>query len=133
MITIENYLMGRDKNYAREYSEEIKQNGEELLIKVNSLLKALRFENAKVSSGWRPPSYNRTVIGAAKGSHHTTGHAIDIKDPDGRLRDLILKEEFLGESLLCLHELYMEDPAFTPTWVHLQDIPPKSGKYIFKP
>lgn len=133
MITLEAYFMFRREQYESEYKPEFEDNARFLLDKVNKLLADLKYENPIVSSGWRPPSYNKKVVGAAKGSHHQTGHAIDIKDMDGRLRNLILREEFMGESLLAVYELYLEDPTFTPTWIHLQDIPPRSGNYIFKP
>jgi hypothetical protein len=35
--------------------------------------------------------------------------------------------------LLEQYDLYMEDPLYTTTWVHLQTRPTKSGSRVFKP
>lgn len=133
MITLDQYLQGRDKTFPEEYNEEIKQNAEELLFRVNNLIDALKLSSVEVSSGWRPPSYNRTVKGAALRSKHTTGQAIDLADSNGKLKQAILRAMFFETKFLERMNLFMEDPASTKTWVHLQTMPPKSGKRVFKP
>ena len=133
MITLEMYLMGRDKTH--DCPEEVKRNAAELLEKVNRLLAMMDVIQGipplqiVVSSGWRPAEVNAQVSGAAKRSHHITGNAIDIHDPVGLLKDWICNR------LIPLDEcdLYMEHPSATPTWLHLQQIPPKSGKRVFYP
>lgn len=77
------------------------------------------------NGGFRPQV---TSVGA-KGSRHKDGHAVDRYDP---------KREFARWCLRNLDELskrglHMEDPRWTPTWVHLQDVPPGSGRRIFIP
>lgn len=131
-ISVDDYLMGRDKTHPGEFSEKIRLNAEALLIRVNGLLDALRIDEAearKVNSGWRPPTVNAAIPNAVRRSHHTTGHAIDIADPHGRLGRLLLN----NEPVLAIFGLFLEFPGATPTWVHLQDIPPKSGKRVFRP
>lgn len=131
-ITLEHYLMGREHTHKEEYSEKIGLSAEALLIRVNGLLASLRLpeaEHPKLTSGWRPPTLNATIKGAVKRSHHTTGHAIDLHDPHGRLGRFLAE----NEPLLAVFGLYLESPSATPTWVHLQDIPPKSGKRVFRP
>ena len=63
------------------------------------------------------------------GSCHLIGASADIYDPDGKLKEWVLKNRSLCEDL-CV---YFEDFKFTPTWVHLQIYPPSSGERFFKP
>ena len=118
--------MGRDSKY--QLPPQVVVNAAKLLDKVNGLMKEFG-EERKVSSGWRPAELNATVPGAAKTSKHITGDAIDLVDKDGKLKEWCV----FNQDKLELLGLYMEDPASTPTWVHLQQLPPKSGKRIFKP
>lgn len=126
MITVKEYLMGRDKHY--KLPPQVVVNAAKLLDKVNALLADARISRV-VSSGWRPAEFNATVPGAAKTSKHITGDAVDLEDRDGKLKEWCV----FNLDKLKLLDLYMEDPASTPTWVHLQQIAPKSGKQIFKP
>lgn len=128
MITLEDYLMGRDQAHPDAYTDDVRLNAEELLSRVNKLLLELGAIKVKVSSGWRPEAINNTV-GGAKKSNHITGSAIDIYDPMKMLARSILRNKELLETL----DLYMEEPGSTPGWVHLQSVPPKSGKRIFLP
>jgi hypothetical protein len=65
----------------------------------------------------------------ALGSKHLVGAACDIRDKDGKLW------EWCMQNLELLEEcgLYLEDKSYTPSWVHFQCEPPKSGRRIFKP
>ena len=124
--------MGRDTTHKSELTEQIKENANKLLNKVNLLLAELGYKSCKVSSGWRPPSLNKTVTNAAKASAHQTGEAIDLLDDSNQsLIKLITKE------LLEKYDLYREDGDFTKgkytNWCHLQTRPTKSGNRIFKP
>lgn len=132
MITLETYLMGRDKIYPKEYTHVIRANAEVLLILVNDLLYQLQID-AEVSSGWRPPSYNKTVKGAAKGSKHMTGQAIDLRDPKKDIARMVCGEDFNDPGILEEFNLYAESPKATANWIHLQCVPPKSGRRIFLP
>lgn len=118
--------MGRDSKY--QLPQQVVVNAAKLLDKVNPLLQEFG-EVRRCSSGWRPAELNAKVPGAAKTSKHITGDAIDLEDRDGKLKEWCVFNQDKLEAL----GLYMEDPAATPTWVHLQQLPPKSGKRIFKP
>ena len=82
-----------------------------------------------VSSGWRPPSLNAHVKGAAPKSNHQLGLACDFKDTDGSL------DKFCMENLSVLEDLglYLEHPDSTQGWCHLQIVSPKSKKRVFRP
>lgn len=62
-------------------------------------------------------------------SAHLYCQAADIYDPNGALKAW-LQEDL---SRLERYDLYCEDFEHTPTWVHFQINPPKSGRRIFKP
>jgi hypothetical protein len=81
-----------------------------------------------VNSGVRSPARNAAVGGAAN-SKHLTGHALDVSDPNGRIGAFLLA----NQHVLARHGLYMEHPSATPTWVHLQDLPPRSRNLVFYP
>ena len=127
-ISKKELLMGRDVSHADEYSQEISDNLDKLLIPLNKFREAYGHP-ITVSSGWRPPSLNATVKGAAPKSNHQKGLAVDMKDPDGAI------DKFCMEKLSLLEELglYLEHPESTPGWCHLQCVPPKSGNRVFKP
>lgn len=132
IITGLDYWQGRDSQYRMDWSEEIKRNADDLLLRVNLLLPfmvGVDFEahpvtRSLVSSGWRPPSVNAGIPNAAPRSKHMTGQAIDLYDPDGDLdawcwnhSDILSRPEI---------DLYQEHPSATRGWLHLQSVPPKS-------
>lgn len=126
MLTLKDYLMGRDTKYP--LPNQVVVNAAKLLDKVNPLLK-LFGEFRKISSGWRPAELNSTVKGAAPKSKHITGDAVDLEDRDGKLKEWCVFNQDILEQL----GLYLEHPSATPTWCHLQQLPPKSSNRIFKP
>ena len=83
-----------------------------------------------MASGWRPAAINDATANAAKLSKHLTGEGIDLRDTGTRdlarwcLRNLDALEE-IG--------LWMEDPQWTPSWVHLQIVPPNSHRRVYCP
>ena len=114
-ITEAEFFEGRDKKFPDEMTDVIRSNAKELLFRVNGLLNDLNWKDeAKVTSGWRPRSINKAV-GGAPSSHHLYGRAIDIADPGQKLALAILK----NPDLLIDYELWIENPKYTPTWVHL--------------
>lgn len=131
MLTIEGYF-GRMTHFEPP-SPEVYANAQEMLRRVNALLAECAHIPAAAApsqtSGWRPVGYNATVPGAAVGSRHITGEAIDLSDPGGEL------DEFLFDNphLLAKHELWAEHPLATKNWVHLQSVPPRSGRRHFYP
>lgn len=80
----------------------------------------------KITSGFRPPKYNKHIGGAAR-SFHTKGGAIDFKikgvSADRVRKDLVPKLKELG--------LRMEDLPKS-NWVHI-DIKSVGNKRFFKP
>lgn len=135
IITLEKFLMGRDKQYPSEYSEEIKNNATILLEKVNALLLDLGIKEAEVSSGWRPAVVNAGIANAAKKSLHMLGKAIDIVDDKNQT---LCKAILTKPELLKKYNIWMEDPASTigknTNWCHI-DIGTRSDRplRIFKP
>jgi hypothetical protein len=117
MITLKDYLMGRDKEYPLDVLQA--QNAAELLARVNWLFGSLEI-HAKVSSGYRPSAINKK-IGGAKMSTHAVCAGIDIIDPYGFLAAKMLDHLDLLEE--C--GLWLEDPRYTKSknshggWIHL--------------
>jgi uncharacterized protein YcbK (DUF882 family) len=127
MITLDDYLMGRDKKFPNDFNDDILKNAKSIVAKASEVLSAFG-EKRKVTSGWRPPTINKMNNGAPK-SQHMYGNAIDIEDGDGRLKKWCVTNI---ERLVELG-LYMESPTATPSWVHLQQVAPRSGNRIFVP
>lgn len=129
MIELNDYWMGRDKKYPASWNEDIEAHAIDLLARLNSLL-AVFGEDRAVNSGWRPPEVNSATPNAALKSKHMTGNAVDLADPEGDLDDWCSEND---GSRLIQYGLWMESPAATKGWCHLQNLPPKSGKRVFFP
>ncbi len=114
--------------FASEYDQEVKENAEDLLIKVNALVQELGLEYKGLNSGWRPSLYN-VRIGGARRSRHTIGQAIDLTDRDGKIKAKIMS----NPEVLRPYDMSMEHPSATRTWCHLQTPPPRSGRLVFWP
>ena len=128
MISKDELLKGRDKQYVSDYTQEISNNLDKLLVPLNQIRTAYG-KPMTVTSGWRPPAINSSTPGAAAKSKHMIGLACDISDPDGVLMKWVLQNLPLMKSL----GIYMEDFRWTPNWVHFQLGVPGSGKRIFVP
>lgn len=141
MLTLQNYWMGRDVAYADELTFDIERNAAVTVGRINVLAAMFKSETGITldtwASGWRPPTVNGGIANAAKGSKHLTARAGDVRDTPERdfarwcLRNLD-KLESIG--------LWMEDPQWTwreqaggAPWVHLQTVPPGSGRRVFIP
>jgi hypothetical protein len=109
MITLDSYLMGRDKDFPLDMIQA--RNAADLLSRVNWLLAHLGIEG-NVSSGYRPSAINKT-IGGAKMSTHTVCAGIDLQGNE--LAKILIKRQDLLEK--C--GLYLEHPDYTPNWTHL--------------
>lgn len=128
MISKSEVLMGRDKLYPKEYTQEISDNVDKMLV----ILNQVRTKYGKpmhVSSGWRPVAVNSKLSNAGKKSNHTLGLACDFKDSDGKLKDWVIE----NLKWLASIGLYFEDFNYTKGWVHMQIVPPKSKRRIFVP
>lgn len=141
MLTLQAYWMGRDKQYPNDLSTSVRANAERLVDIVNKLIPLAQKAGVDfdidpktktiVASGWRPPAVNAGVANAAPRSKHMTGEAVDIYDPDGELDTWLMTKA--GQQALKDLGLWMEHPAATKTWCHLQTRPPKSGNRVFYP
>ncbi|MCS6281472.1 MAG: hypothetical protein HUM72_12640 [Dolichospermum sp.] len=123
MISVNEYLMGRDKEFPLDMLQA--RNMAELLSRVNWLFGTLEI-HATVSSGYRPSALNNK-IGGAKMSTHTVCAGIDLKDTEGFLAAKILDHLDLLEE--C--GLWLENPEVTVGWVHL-DLKQRKSR-IFNP
>lgn len=113
-----------------------------LLGKINQVRKAYG-KPMTVTSGYRTKEDHLRIyrqIATRKGikfdpskvpmaSRHLSGQAVDIYDPKGEFKQWIRMNIELFEEL----GLYLEDFNHTPTWVHIQITPPRSGKRFFIP
>jgi len=79
------------------------------------------------NGGFRPQA---CPVGAAT-SAHKDGCGIDIHDTPNRAfaRWCLINEARLQATGICA----IEDPRWTPTWVHLQTRPVPSGHFVFIP
>ena len=129
MITAEQFWKGRDVEYAKELTPQIKANAEETIGRVNELLALAGRSDDAVASGWRPAAVNDHTANAASHSKHLTGEAVDVADPDRTLAT------WIADNLEALEQckLWAEDFRWTPHWVHLQIVAPKSEKRIYIP
>jgi hypothetical protein len=130
VISLDDYYMGRDATYADELTDTLRANAARLLDRVNALL--VDFGGTRnVTSGWRPKAVNAMTAGAALFSRHMTCEAIDLHDPLGDLDDWCMSPD--GIAALAAIGLWLEHPAATKGWCHLQIVPPKSGRRVFYP
>jgi hypothetical protein len=123
MITQREVLMGREVEYP--LTTELFLNLSELLTCLN-VVRAAYGKPMYVTSGYRPGRFNKAA-GGAKGSAHLTCQACDFADGDGALAKWLLA------NLHVLEEagLWLESPAKTKGWVHLQSRP--VGPRVFMP
>lgn len=141
MISLRDYWMARDQHYGLQLSTEIRDNAARTVELVNQLLERAAASGicpsqrdngfGCVASGWRPASVNAQTPRAAPNSRHITGQAIDIADDDGLLDDWLLSDP--GQRAIEEIGLWMEHPACTKSWAHLQTVPPLSGRRVFYP
>ena len=130
MITLEAYWMGRDTQYAEELTDEIRANAQATVDAANELLaRAGRSDIHTVNSGWRPKTVNESTANSGSQSRHITAEAVDLPDRDRTLATWCV------DNLDVLAEigLWAEDPRWTKSWLHVQIVPPKSGKRVYIP
>lgn len=113
-----------------ELTVELRANAEDLCKRVNNLLAVVWKSPVSVSSGFRTAAVNSSLPNAAKKSYHMLCKAVDLSDPEGKIKEAILaKPEVLSE-----YGLWLEDPASTVGWAHLDTgvRSPRTPK-VFKP
>jgi hypothetical protein len=137
MITEDDYFAGCA--LSRDITAEVKANAAEMLERVNRLRNLAAADGVELqrnpatwsgvsgagSGGFRPQN---SRVGATY-SKHKTGHAVDSYDPHRQLASWCMGHLDVLEQI----GLWLEDPRWTPTWVHLQDLPPGSGKTVYIP
>lgn len=137
LVTLAKFYMGRQATHGGELTEELQRNAKDICHRVNGLLHSFGIKEAKVNSGWRPLMVNRQAGGAPR-SKHVTCQAIDLGDSAaGDLANLFNN----NLDVLKKHHLWMEDTRYTAVkrgneirrWVHLQTVPPRSGRRVFIP
>ena len=102
------------------------RNLEDLCRKVN----ALGYQPPmRATSCLRSIADQHRINPSAMGSSHLYGCAVDIADPDGKLK------AWCKANINKLTEcgLWMESPEATKTWCHLQSYAPRSMNRIFNP
>lgn len=116
---------------------EYEDNLLELLIRINKVRDAYG-RPMIVTSGFRSMEDHLRIY-KQKGitdkskipmkSKHLFCQAVDISDADGKLK------KWINENVKLMEEigLWFEDFSKTPTWVHVQIIPPSSNKRFFMP
>lgn len=120
----------------KDVTGDVRRNLDELFIKMNKVREKYG-KPMTVTSGLRTIKHHLNIY-ARKGiyppkvpmkSNHLFGRACDIADGNKEFKKWCLENiEFLEEV-----GLWMEDFSATPTWVHFQINPPKSGNRFFKP
>lgn len=131
-ITKSDLLMGRDKIYPKEYTKEVSDNLDKLLEVIGKVEEKYLLDGGevfKVNSGWRPSGINDATSNASKTSKHLLGLAVDIGDSEGKVWKWVLQNVEFLKGL----GIYLEDKRWTPSWCHMQCVPPGSGKFIFIP
>lgn len=135
MITVADYFKG----WPALRTPELEGNADGLIEKVNALraeaaADGVAFKRNPVTGTFISGERNGGIrprdskVGSDK-STHKDGHGVDSADVDRRFASWCMAHP----ERLVAYGLHMEDPRWTPTWVHLQDVPPKSGKVIYIP
>jgi hypothetical protein len=127
-ITLEEYYMGRDVTHSEELSDAHRYNAKITVDRANALLEAFG-EERRVTSGWRPAGINAATPNASPVSKHVLCQAVDLEDKTGTLDQWCAEHE----DVLAQIGLWREASSATPTWTHIQIVPPHSGHRVFYP
>lgn len=112
----------------RKLTEEQEANLKRLHAAINKVREAYG-KPMIVTSGVRSKADQMRINPRAPNSNHVRGLAVDIRDRDGKLWEWCMENIEMIEDL----GFYLEDKKATPTWIHFQLVPPRSGRRIFKP
>lgn len=124
MINLDDYLMGRDKDYP--LTDDLLDNAFDLVGKLNTLQDEYGLKLI-ITSGYRPPEINKSIRNAIQGDAHEKCQGVDLRDTDRALSDWCLANL---ETLIDIG-FWMESPVSAKNHVHLQTYAPHSGKRIF--
>lgn len=136
-VTLGEYL-GPYKAHA-DVTPQIIANANDLLTRVNKVYALYVADGGELQTN---PATGSVISGSGNGglrprdakvgapnSTHKDGQGIDTYDPKRSFASWCI-EHF---TTLAENGLHMEDPRWTPTWVHLQSVPPRSGKTVYIP
>lgn len=137
-ISIAEYLRYATQ-YPAECTAQLRINAAETVSRLNSIytyatasgvvLTPSPRTQSLLTSGWRPRAINARTKGAAVFSRHMSGEAGDTYDPHGDFDDYCYAHQQLLEEI----GLWMEHPAATKGYTHLQIVPPRSKRRVFYP
>lgn len=124
-ISMNEYLnAGQEKHNRGTIKKEYYDNAVQLLEGTNELLSVLPIKDkVQLSSGFRTKERQMIVNPSSPNSAHTTGEALDIKDPGGKLKKMIMtnpeyRKKFA--SIMKKRGLYVENFNMTDNWIHVQ-------------
>lgn len=139
MITLTEFLMGRDKEFPLTIEQAL--NAAKTLAGIN-YLRGRYGRPLSCSSGYRPGRFNKLANGASSSSHLSC-EAIDCQDKEPQVWRVIEGESYLITHFAnwCLDNLdelrkaglFLEDPRWTKNWTHLQTRTPPSLNRVFIP
>lgn len=134
-FTLEQYLNAGQEHYTADQLDSTSlKNATNLINKVNALGELVDYHNI-ITSGYRSRErqieiYRQKGEKPALGSKHLSGHALDIYDPNGELKEKLLNTAVLDRARDL--GLYFENFNSTPNWVHIQDeAPARTGGQIW--
>ena len=144
MITIQQYWMGRDKQYPAAFTKAIQSNGVATVFLVNKVIAKFSAETGinldQLASGWRPAAVNDATSNAASHSTHIIAKGEDVRDTPNRdfARWVCKNKAFLEEIGLWVERFEWTSKLNQKTgewenWVHLQTVPPLSGHRYYIP
>lgn len=102
------------------------------LVRLHLAVNVLRFECGipfLITSGARSKEDQLRINPKSPNSAHTLAAACDIADSDRRIWDWLMG----NIELVADNGVYLESKVYTPRWVHMQVIAPKSGNRVFLP
>ena len=138
MITPEDYFAAYADH--EDITDKVRDAAAGLLAKVNEVYALAAADGCEMQVN---PSTNTEVSGTGNGgfrprdckvgasdSTHKDGRGVDKYDPDRKFASWCLAHL----RVLKERNLHMENPCWTPTWVHLQDAAPRrSGNTVYVP
>lgn len=99
------------------------------LLQILNTIRAAYGKPMIITSGLRSEADQARINPSAPKSKHLLGQAADVSDKDGSFWAWCMDNMHLMEQL----DVHFESKDSTPTWTHIQTVPPKSGKRIFLP
>ncbi len=140
MITLADYWMGRDATHSWQLGSDLRAEAGRTVEVANKLLVLAKVGGVTldfvpgtasiVTSGWRPADVNAITPNAKPRSLHIRCQAIDLYDPYGDLDEWLLAN---ADTVFKDLGLWLEHPAATRGWAHVQTRPPGSGRRVFYP